>query len=119
MQATATSFHVEGTTANKLSVSEVTETVGNSLAAGQIRLKFITWVRDNDESPDNCALHYGGGWWFKNCFKLNGPYTCGAVKNNVRSNWSGQGPLHWLLQLPQVHRDEDTLHLTQYTMCAH
>ena len=36
-----------------------------------------------------------------------------------RRNWSDMGHFHWLLQLPHVHRDEDTLHLTHNTMCAH
>ncbi|XP_039951194.1 angiopoietin-related protein 2-like [Bactrocera tryoni] len=48
--------------------------------------KFSTYDRDSDDSADNCANKYKGGWWFGGCYAshLNGVY--GNVKAGV----------HWL-----------------------
>ena len=39
-------------------------------------MSFSTRDRDNDESSNNCAERFNGGWWFESCFRaaLNGPY---------------------------------------------
>lgn len=42
-------------------------------------MKFSTFDRDNDQSPDNCCEKYydGGGWWYNSCYELgnlNGVY---------------------------------------------
>jgi hypothetical protein len=31
------------------------------------RMNFTTYDRDNDDSSGNCAVHNGGGFWYKNC----------------------------------------------------
>jgi hypothetical protein len=34
-------------------------------------MKFTTFDNKNDENPTiNCALKWGAGWWFKNCFQF-------------------------------------------------
>ena len=46
---------------------------------------FSTKDVDNDERfYDNCANHYRGAWWFKNCFEshLNGVYYQRGEHNN-------------------------------------
>ncbi|XP_062594025.1 ficolin-1-like [Saccostrea cucullata] len=42
-----------------------------------VYMKFTTYDQDNDPSPGNCAVGYGGGWWFRNCYQafLNGPWA--------------------------------------------
>lgn len=37
---------------------------------------FTARDHDRDEDPNNCATHWGGGWWFRSCFQchLNGRY---------------------------------------------
>jgi len=43
-------------------------TSGASDLVGQ---QFSTFDRDNDQSTySNCALINGGGWWYKNCYKV-------------------------------------------------
>ena len=39
-------------------------------------MAFTTRDKDNDLSKRNCAVAYGGGWWFRSCLNanLNGKY---------------------------------------------
>ncbi|XP_321054.6 angiopoietin-related protein 1 [Anopheles gambiae] len=48
---------------------------GNSLQDAE-GMKFSTYDRDNDKSPENCAQANHGGWWYKACgdTNLNGAY---------------------------------------------
>lgn len=43
---------------------------------GDLRgMSFTTFDQDNDLFPFNCAVWFGGGWWFNACHLafLNGP----------------------------------------------
>ena len=65
-------------------------------------MKFSTIDEDNDENVDDyqhssqyytkgkCAVWYGAGWWFKNCFQanLNGKY----LRNSRSTEENG---IHW------------------------
>ncbi|XP_016962953.1 fibrinogen-like protein 1 isoform X1 [Drosophila biarmipes] len=57
------------------SIGTYSGTAGDSLVY-QTNMKFSTFDRDNDNSPENCARKYPGGGWFNNCFMshLNGIY---------------------------------------------
>ena len=59
--------------------------------------KFSTKDRDNDVWPNNCAEHFMGAWWYRNCHasNLNGLYLSGyhsveAIGVNWR-NWPVSG----------------------------
>ena len=44
-------------------------------------MKFTANDKDNDQDVDNCAVKYGGGWWYKSCAlaKLTGfPFGAGT-----------------------------------------
>ena len=57
---------------------------------------FSTFDNDNDDTGDNCATLYGGGWWFSSCYHsfLTGPHTpCRSdtydqIKWQVRSQYT-------------------------------
>lgn len=51
-------------------------TAGNSLSIHN-QQKFTTADMDNDNNSENCAVTFGGGYWFYNCIasNLNGPYS--------------------------------------------
>ncbi|XP_072331721.1 tenascin-X-like isoform X3 [Scyliorhinus torazame] len=50
---------------------------------------FTTLDSDNDEALTNCAVSYRGGWWYKNCHRvnLNGEY--GNHRDHQGVNWYG------------------------------
>ena len=59
--------------------------------------RFSTYDRNNDIKSNNCAVTYGGGFWFRNCAS-----TC---LNGIHSYWAG---------LP----NNDDLHATKmWLMC--
>jgi ficolin len=51
-------------------------TGGDSLTAQHKGQKFSTFEKDHDNSGDNCAAIYNGGWWYNACHEsnLNGAY---------------------------------------------
>ncbi|XP_061190646.1 ficolin-1-like [Saccostrea echinata] len=53
-------------------------------------MPFTTYDQDNDPSPGNCAVAYGGGWWYRNCYHafLNGPWSSTQWSNP----WGGAVP---------------------------
>ena len=60
----------------RLEVSSYSGTAGDSLAYHN-NMAFSTKDRDNDiNSFGNCARHFTGAWWYKNCHEsnLNGKY---------------------------------------------
>ncbi|XP_016432191.1 fibrinogen alpha chain-like [Sinocyclocheilus rhinocerous] len=72
-----------------LTVSDYVGDAGDALVQGQPNLgsflshagmKFSTFDRDSDKWEENCAVMYGGGWWYNNCqsANLNGIYYKGG-----------------------------------------
>ncbi|XP_078259444.1 fibrinogen-like protein 1-like protein [Rhinoraja longicauda] len=45
-------------------------------------LPFSTWDRDSDQDSANCALKYGGGWWFNTC-ACETPYAMLTQKESI------------------------------------
>ncbi|KAM4696990.1 ficolin-1-like [Rhinophrynus dorsalis] len=61
----------------KLLLGAFTEgNAGNSMDT-HVNMPFST--KDQDSSPDKCATHYKGGWWYSHCHNanLNGLYLLG------------------------------------------
>jgi hypothetical protein len=79
---------------NLTSIGTYSGTAGDSLR-DHLWMKFSTYDQDNDQSLDNCAQHWHGGWWFtgKDCFvsKLNGKYDgyLDAPEGIIWSTWKG------------------------------
>ena len=78
-----------------LRVSGYTGTVGDSFGYSNGE-RFTTHDKDQDSySGGNCAAHYKGGWWYKNCHKsnLNGLYkfarTTSYADSIVMAGWKG------------------------------
>jgi len=46
-------------------------------------MQFTTFDRDNDHGSHNCAVRYGGGWWFNSC------YQCCVNCYKVYREWVG------------------------------
>lgn len=65
-------------------------------------MKFSTFDQDNDlrnssthKIPGvNCALMFGGGWWFKNCHDVNLNGIYGDWQETVNSSYYAVG-IHW------------------------
>ncbi|XP_043541984.1 tenascin-R-like, partial [Chiloscyllium plagiosum] len=70
----------------KLRVGKYSGNAGNSLAYHH-GSNFTTIDADNDEALTNCAVSYRGGWWYKNCHRvnLNGEY--GNNRDHQGVNW--------------------------------
>jgi len=67
----------------QLRVSGYSGNVGHDAIAvgGQTEMMFTTYDRDNDLWADNCAVYYGGGFWY---------FTCGHCHINAagrRFSW--------------------------------
>ena len=83
-------FRVGGADTNyRLTIGQGTGVGGtNDAMAYQNGASFSTRDRDHDTSkPTNCAVVYGGAWWYKSCHSsnLNGRYT-GSGANRLSWN---------------------------------
>lgn len=81
----------------RLHVSGYHGTAGDSLTPywrSHDGMPFSTRDRDNDNRfYDNCAEHYGGGWWYNDCFEshLNGRY----YQNGSHNNYFVRNGIQW------------------------
>lgn len=81
----------------RLYVSGYHGTAGDSLTPywrSHDGMPFSTRDRDNDNRfYDNCADHYGGGWWYNDCFEshLNGRY----YQNGSHENYFVRNGIQW------------------------
>lgn len=66
----------DSSTQYQLAIGNYSGTAGNSLSIHN-QQKFTTADMDNDNNSENCAVTFGGGYWFYNCIasNLNGPYS--------------------------------------------
>ncbi|XP_071516393.1 microfibril-associated glycoprotein 4-like [Panulirus ornatus] len=60
----------------RLNLGEYSGDVGNGMKYHN-GMSFSTKDRDNDNSTENCAVQWKGGWWYNSCqhVSLNGPYV--------------------------------------------
>ncbi|XP_078073378.1 tenascin-like [Mustelus asterias] len=72
----------------RLTVGKYSGNAGDSLSYHH-GSNFTTLDSDNDEALTNCAMSYRGGWWYKNCHRvnLNGEY--GNNRDHQGVNWFG------------------------------
>ena len=58
---------------------------------------FSTYDQDNDANGHNCAIIYGGGWWYKSCHEanLNGPHTARPQQPGQHAPTPNAGPITW------------------------
>ena len=62
------SFFVYGESRNyELHVSGYSGNTGGDAFSGHNGMMFTTYDRDNDQWTGNCAVLYGGGFWYKDC----------------------------------------------------
>jgi len=68
----------------KLQVAGYSGNAGRDAFRYQNGMMFTTYDRDNDQlsNKPNCAVQYGGGFWYKHCF------ACG-VNSVVYFKWPG------------------------------
>uniref|UniRef100_A0A4Q8K2V7 U42-Liphistoxin-Lth1a_1 n=1 Tax=Liphistius thaleban TaxID=1905330 RepID=A0A4Q8K2V7_9ARAC len=80
----------------RLHVSNYVGDAGDSFIEMHGGQKFSTKDRDNDNSTDNCATTFKGGWWYSSCLvsNLNGLYLLGKHKSDGDgiewSSWKGR-----------------------------
>ncbi|KAM7427502.1 Fibrinogen C domain-containing protein 1 [Porites harrisoni] len=77
------------TTKYKLILGMYSGTAGDSLRVHR-GYPFSTRDRDHDSSPQNCAVHYRGAWWYFRCHhsNLNGFYYNGSHSSTADGvNW--------------------------------
>uniref|UniRef100_UPI00398E45AC tenascin-X-like n=1 Tax=Pristiophorus japonicus TaxID=55135 RepID=UPI00398E45AC len=75
----------------KLRLGKYAGTAGNSMSYHH-GSNFTTVDADNDNALTNCAVSYRGGWWYKNCHRvnLNGEYGNNRDHQGVNwFNWKG------------------------------
>jgi len=61
----------------RLEVSGYQGNAGYDALRKQNAMAFTTVDRDNDQkSSGNCAVRWGGGWWYKDCYTLGCCVNC-------------------------------------------
>lgn len=65
-------------------------------------MKFSTFDKDNDQSEQNCAEMYGGGWWYNNCqsANLNGIYYKGTYDPKANMPYETENGVVWVTYKP-------------------
>ncbi|KAK6970241.1 BgMsFReDn5 [Biomphalaria glabrata] len=72
----------------KLHVSGYTGNAGDSFFSYHNNMKFTTYDKDFDEyGPNNCAVLYKGGWWYKACHKVNFNGIWNSKEYGLGVNW--------------------------------
>ncbi|XP_053670861.1 angiopoietin-related protein 1-like [Anopheles nili] len=76
---------------------------GNSLQDAE-GMKFSTYDRDSDKSPDNCAQENHGGWWYKSCgdSNLNGAYRKEYSHDQTGMFWKEFRGLNYSLKRSRI-----------------
>ena len=88
----------------RLEVSRYSGNAGQDSLSHQNGMQFTTFDRDNDHLPLNCALSYGGGWWYKRCYaccmtcydKLQRGDLQGFGWSDLPGGWQLQSSRMWL-----------------------
>ncbi|XP_063448146.1 ryncolin-1-like [Mytilus trossulus] len=79
-------FIGDATTNYRLEISGymTSSTAGDSLIYHN-GIMFSTYDRDNDIAFKNCAVAYGGAWWYNRCHhsSLNGEYLSGITSSHA------------------------------------
>ncbi|EDO32335.1 predicted protein [Nematostella vectensis] len=96
--ATYSEFGVSDELGNyTLTARRYSGSAGDSLSSHD-GMKFTTRDEDNDEEAySNCAVRFGGGWWYKGCVdgcNLNGNYI-GNARQTDGVIWRGFTPGVW------------------------
>ena len=76
-------------------------------------MKFSTHDQDNDTHRKNCAVEFGGAWWYVNCYdsNLNGEYTCGRSGQHLVVWEHFQGTKTFTESGNETEMIQDRLHL--------
>ncbi|KAH9509862.1 Ficolin-2 [Bulinus truncatus] len=66
-------------------------------------MKFTTYDKDQDAySPDNCAVLYLGGWWYKNCHYSNLNGLWGSTEYGKGLNWMTTTGFHASASMTEI-----------------